>query len=156
MNPFLLGAKDRLGDWKDFRKSLITMNEQKQIAAVVNYWSKAPLIKHAYDLDNPDTIPTPWEMISLGDWCVDSVAIGMEFTLRLAGWDSSRLKLVMVRDYDISEMKVILIIDEMYWLNYSYGMVCNTPTSRYDIIGQWRFSGKHYEPILTPVVNSRK
>lgn len=147
MNPFLLEARSRLADWKDFRKSLTILPEQEQLDAVAAYWAKAPLGKLAYDLDSPETIPSAWEMIGAGDWCENSVAIGMEFTLRLAGWDVSRLELAMVRDFDISEMKVVLIIDGQKWLNYSYGQVSNCPTSRHDIVGRWRFTGKLYAPV---------
>jgi hypothetical protein len=144
MNPFLMDPQSRLGDWKEFRKSLAALPEDAQLVAVATYWAKAPLGKLAYDLDHPETIPSPWEMISAGDWCENSLAIGMEFTLRLAGWNADRLQLAMIRDYDISEMKVILIIDGRLALNYSYEEVCDYPTSRHDILGRWRFTGKFY------------
>lgn len=147
MNPFLLDARERLADWKEFRKSLTGLPESEQLDCVAEYWAKAPLGKLAYDLDDPEGIPSPWEMVSAGDWCPNSIAIGMEFTLRLAGWDAERLLLAMIRDYDISEMKVVLIIDENRWLNYSYGLVSETPKTRFDIIGRWHFSGKFYAPI---------
>jgi hypothetical protein len=147
MNPFLMDPRARLGDWKDFRKQLATMPEAEQLQAVADYWAKAPLGKLAYDLDTPENIASAWEMVSAGDWCENSVPIGMEFTLRLAGMDASRLELAMIRDYDLSVMKVVLIIDGQHWLNYSYGQVCDTPTSRHDVVGRWRFTGKFYAPI---------
>lgn len=147
MNPFFLDPKARLGDWKEFRKALTDLPEEEQLNRVAEYWAKAPLGKLAYDLDEPDDIPSAWEMVSAGDWCADSIAIGMEFTLRLAGMSADRMQLAMIRDYDISEMKVVLIIDENRWLNYSYGQVSETPTTRFDIIGRWRFCGKFYRPI---------
>lgn len=148
MNPFLLDARQRLADWKEFRKALTVLPEAEQLEAVAHYWAKAPLGKLAYDLDDPEGIPSAWEMVSAGEWCANSIAIGMEFTLRLAGWAPERLLLAMIRDYDISEMKVVLIIDGNRWLNYSYDQVSDTPTTRHDVIGHWRFSGKLYAQTL--------
>jgi hypothetical protein len=147
MNPFLLDPKARLADWKDFRKQLSLLPEDEQLQRIAAFWAKAPLGKPAFDLDEPADIAGPWEMISAGDWCENSVAIGMEFTLRLAGMASDRLELVLIRDHDISEMKVILIIDGQKVLNYSYGEVCDYPTSRHDVLGRWRFTGKFYAPV---------
>jgi hypothetical protein len=146
MNPFLLDPKDRLGNWKELRAALSGLPEDEQLKTVAEYWAKAPLDKFAYDIDQPDTIPSPWEMVSDGNWCRNSVAIGMEFTLRLAGWSPSRLRLAMMRDWDISEQIIVLIIDDSRVLNYSYGSVVEYPKTRHDIVGAWRFTGKFYSP----------
>ncbi len=146
MNPFLLEPEARLGDWKEFRRSLASLPEEEQINAVVAYWAKAPIVKHAYDITMPEEIPSAWQMVSDGEWCRTSVAIGMEFTLRLAGWDASRLKLRLIKDWDLSEIILILIIDESRVLNYSYGKVSVYPESRHDILGDRHFSGKLYVP----------
>jgi hypothetical protein len=97
MNPFLLDPHERLRDWKAFRTGLSMLSEPDQLRAVAGYWALAPMKSLAYDVERPLDLPTPWEMIDLGDWCRNSVAYGMEFTLRLAGWDASRLKLVSLR-----------------------------------------------------------
>lgn len=146
MNPFLMDPKSRLGHWKEFRKALTAMSEADQLQAVADYWAKAPLDKIAYDIEDPESIPSAWEMVSDGNWCRNSVAIGMEFTLRLAGWAPERLRLAMLRDYDISDQMVVLIIDGIRVLNYSYGLVTDYPATRHDVVGSWRFSGKFYTP----------
>jgi hypothetical protein len=147
MNPFILPAQDRLEDWKAFRKSLVGLPEEEQFAKTAKYWAMAPLSKIAYDVEQPSTWLTPWEMVSAGDWCRNSVAIGMEFTLRLAGMKADRLRLEMFRDYDISEAVLVLIIDERRVLNYTYGEVIDYPNTRHDVVGRWQFSGKFYATI---------
>lgn len=149
MNPFVLSPQDRLDHWKQFRKTLGKYSEEDQLKMVADYWALAPLARTVYDLEHPDTIASPWEMISDGDWCRNSVAIGMEFTLRLSGWDAARLELVNLRDYDLSEQMVVVIIDDRKVLNYTYSEVVDYPKSKHDVVGRWRFNGKFYIPTAS-------
>ena len=147
MNPFLLPAHERLSDWKLFRNSLVDLPEKEAFQAVADYWSMAPLTKLAYDPENPDDWLSPWEMVSAGDWCPYSRALGMEFTLRLAGYDSSRLKLMLMRDYTISEQLMVLKIDDKYALNYTEGMVVDFPNTDQTILVIWQFDGRKYTSV---------
>lgn len=147
MNPFVLSANDRLEHWKSFRNEIANIPEDEQLAQVAHYWSKAPLSKIAYDIEQPDTWPTPWEMVMAGDWCRNSVAIGMEFTLRLAGFNYSRMELTLIRDWDISEMILVLNIDQKTVLNYTYDSVAPYPQTRHDVISRLKFCGKFYRYI---------
>ena len=147
MNPFMLPSQDRLEHWKNFRTELSTFSSDEQLARVAAYWALAPLSKMAYDIERPETWPGPWEMISEGQWCRNSVAIGMECTLRLAGWNSSRLQLAMIRDYDLSDQVAVVIIDDRKLLNYTYSEVADYPDTKHDVVGRWQFSGKFYQPI---------
>lgn len=147
MNPFLLTANERLADWKALRKSLAGMDEQQQLATVAKYWAQAPLLTIAYDLEKPETWPTPWEMIHANQWCRSSVAIGMEATLRLAGFVPERLKLCLIIDRDIQEMLMILVVDDDWVLNYDWGVVQKYPSSKHSILRQWRFTGRVYAAV---------
>lgn len=147
MNPFILAPQERLKDWKEFRVSLSSMEESDQLRAVAKYWAQAPVLKMAYDIEQPQEWPTPWEMISAGDWDRNSIAIGMEFTLRLAGWDADRLQLWMIRDEDISEVILILVVDQTLVLNYDYSEVTSYPNTQHYVVGKWHFCGKTYSPI---------
>lgn len=147
MNPFLLERDERLSDWKEFRKHLPTLDRKTQLEELVSYWSKAPLLKHhidAYDLGNA---PSPWEMIAQGDWCRDAVAVGMEFTLRLSGWDSDQLNLVFIKDYDLSEQVLLLKLDSGETLNYCFGEITEYPQTDHEVIATWRHNGRSYSKI---------
>ena len=102
MNPFILPKPQLLQEWKNLRNSLSEKEEMTQLTEVMKFWSLAPTSRIAYDPEALDTYPTPWEMMSENDWCDNSLAVGMEFTLRLGGWDQNRLKIKMVKDYDLS------------------------------------------------------
>jgi hypothetical protein len=147
MNPFILSPRDRLVHWKEFRKGLSAMPEEEQLVRTAEYWALAPLASFTHDTEHPESWPSPWEMISDGEWCRNSVAIGMEFTLRLSGWDPARLLLADLRDYDISDQYFVLIIDGRKVMNYTYAEVVDFPSTKHDVIGRWRFSGKFYVPV---------
>jgi hypothetical protein len=144
MNPFMFAQGERLSDWKALRASLPAMSEEDQLLKIAQYWGRAPLMKCAYDSYKIEEWPGPWEMVIAGDWCRDSVAAGMEFTLRLSGWSADRLSLVMIRDYDISDQMLVLKIDNEKVLNYSIDEVVDNPSTKHAVMFQYRFNGRGY------------
>jgi hypothetical protein len=148
MNPFFLAPPQLSAQWKKIRTELANLPEIDQLQSVVDFWSKAPQSTMAYDPEELHTYPTPWEMINANDWCRNSIAVGMEFTLRLGGWSANRLQIQMIRDYDISDQKLVLVVDGKYFLNYEYGSVVDIPLqNNRDILATWHFNGKHYERV---------
>ena len=142
MNPFLLPPAERLADWRQFRTSLTKIDDDQQISAVATYWAQAPLLRIAYDLDG--NWPTIWEMIYANHWCRNTVAIGMEATLRLAGMHSDRLTLRLINDNDIHEVLLILVIDDRCVLNYDWGYARPFLQTDYSILCEWRYTGRDY------------
>lgn len=145
MNPFVLSPSERLDDWKRFRKSISTMDRLQQVTETAAYWAQAPLVPMAYDPEHPETWGTPWEMVSEGRWCRMSTAIGMEFTLRLAGVPADALSLLYVNDRQRQDLFFILEIDCQYLLNYTFKSVEETLSDNASIIACWRFNGKVYQ-----------
>jgi hypothetical protein len=91
MNPFLLGGDEQIAAGRRCAKKCERSTSPLLSSGSPNTGRSAPLMKCAYDGEDCSEWPGPWEMIHNCDWCPYSVAIGMEFTLRLAGWDKSRL-----------------------------------------------------------------
>lgn len=147
MNPFLLSPMDRLEHWKNFRKTIIKLPEINQMEAVGDYWSNAPLKNIAYDPDDPTSWPTIWEMIRNGEWCRNSIAIGMEATLRLIGFEPNRLMLGTIIDQDISAMLMIVRIDEDKVLNYDWRTLSAYPHTKHYWIRKYRWVIKRYREL---------
>lgn len=148
MNPFVLSFEERLKAWKDLRKSLPDMADDKKLEVVAQFWSNAPIVSTSmYDLEDCDTWVTPWEFIKNNQWCRSSVAISMENTLRLSGFDSERLRLKLILDRDISEILMFLIVDDKFVLNYDWGRVRDYPKTNHYVIKKWKFVGKSYKII---------
>jgi hypothetical protein len=147
MNPFLLNPRERLKNWKDLRQALPLLPEDEQLRQVAKHWSQAPLSRFAYDAENAESWPTIWEMIGENDWCRNSVAIGMEQTLRLSGWTPERLKLALVKDHDLSDMMLVVQVDNLFWLNYEYDSVVTIPNTKREILVCWQYKGRSYKSV---------
>lgn len=145
MNPFLLPTSQLLQVWKTIRDNMVNLEEQEQISSVVDFWSQCPLATFAYDPEALDAYDTPWEMMHRNDWCQNSVAVGMEFTLRLGDFPSDKLIIKMIRDYDASIQRLVVEIDGKYWLNYEHGTISPIPNTNFDVLEKWKFGKKRYE-----------
>lgn len=145
-NPFMSSPEERLKYWKDFRENLTEYSEKEQLEKVNEFWNKAPLTNIAYDISNPESWGTPWEMIHLGEWCRYSIAIGMEFTLRLSGWNADRLNLVFAHDLEKEDTIFVLDVDKKFLLNYSLDLV-ETQKRNWNVIERWQFINNKFEKL---------
>lgn len=148
-NPFveLSSSGDRIASWKQVRKMIEGLEDIEALEIVAEYWSYALLSSYSYPIDDIENWPSEWELVGSGNWCRDSVAVAMETTLRLAGWDASRLTIQYIRDYEISEEILILKIDDQYALNYKVGKVSQYPKSSVIVTGIWQHAGKKYSRL---------
>jgi hypothetical protein len=115
------------------------MNEPQRLAAVAAYWAQAPLLPVSRP---PGAWPSIWQMLRDNLWCRNSVAVGMEATLRFAGMPPDRLTLQWIED-DQSVL-LVLVIDHRLMLNYDWGSVRATADVRHTILRQWRYIDKDY------------
>lgn len=148
MNPFLLPPTERLVAWKTLRKSLVNLPLEDQLSNVVGFWSHAPTVSIAYDPERPETWPTPWEMMINGEWDRHSIAIGMDFTLRLSGIDSERLRLKMIKDRQKEIMTMVVIIDNKWIINYEYANITKIEDVIFDTILSLKYDGKKFIQTL--------
>lgn len=150
MNPFMLSADDRLEAWSSFRDGLNAFSEQEQINLVAQFWAQCPLSRWSLDPDTPKSWQTVWEMLDEGDYCKNAVAIAMETTLRLSGWDASRLKLVMIRRLYDGDRFFVVIIDDTVVLNYSSGETVNVADIEVEFVTQYafKFEGRQYKDAV--------
>lgn len=130
MNPFLLSSAERLAAWRDFRAAIQGLDEREQLDRLAAWASQIPTVVYALDFDNPQSWPTPWELIHENNFCSTAVAYLMEQTLLLLGWDSSRLQLVYMKNQEDQTQTMVLVVDETWALNYSIGETFNFDTIR--------------------------
>jgi hypothetical protein len=149
MNPFLLSPRERLTMWKTLRNSLKEVSDDEQLAKVALFWGQCPIQKYALDADDPSSWVTCWEMIHRNDFDRNSIAVGMEMTLRLAGWAAGRLMLMMVDDEARNDVFMVLKIDGTKLLNYNHNSVCDMPKVGFQIIVAYQFTGDLYHQIAT-------
>ena len=117
----------RLNDWKNFRKSLTDeLSESEILNRVSLYWTSVPVVRYYLDFDHPDTWPTPWELIHAGEFCSTGIAYLMYKTLELAPTEklkNSEIKLCWIKDLQIEDLLMVLVVDNKHVLNYMYGKV---------------------------------
>lgn len=147
MNPFLMDSRNRSLSWRKLRENISNENDFDKAKIVSHYWSQAPLENIAYDIEDIENIPTAWEMIDNNHWCRNSIAIGMEFTLRLSGVNESRLQLNMVIDPEISDMMLVCRMDN-FILNYEYDRIHLNFSKSARIIKTIKYIKNGYKDLL--------
>lgn len=138
-NPFLESSEKRLQQWKAFRESLMPMDEPSQLKEVVDWFKQAPTVNFSIDCDDPSNWPTPWELIEDGKICDNGIALLMEQTLILVGWDPNRLQLILVKNVEDQILRLCLLVDDHYILNYSYSNIINWKTICKNCLVQAKF-----------------
>jgi hypothetical protein len=118
-----------LKDWREFRKMLTDdLSEKEILDKVAMYWVSVPTVKYYLDFDNPKSWPTPWELINSGEFCSTGIAYLMLKTLELAPTEkfkNSEIKLLWIKDLQIEDLLMVLVINSTYVLNYYHGEVKN-------------------------------
>lgn len=122
----------RLSLWREFRKGLNTDDTKEVCKTVVNWWKMAPLSKRTIDPVDSSTWPTPWEMLHSGDFCENSIALGMSYTIFYANENISN-ELMFITCRENSTQKLCAWIDNKYLLNYEHGVISTLPTENISI-----------------------
>jgi len=117
----------RLSMWRDFRKSLDTNNIIDVCDTVIKWWQTAPLIRIAIDPVNSSQWPTPWEMLHQGDFCENSLALGMSYTIYYAN-PNIKNELLYITCREHSLQRLCALIDDKYLLNYERDVISTLPT----------------------------
>lgn len=144
-----MSPEERLSAWGSFRDGLPSLSEQEQLDKVAKFWAQCPFGKWVIHPEDSRDWPTVWELLHDGDYCRNSIAVGIESTLRLSGMNADRLKLVMVKNVEDQEEFFVVIIDDNQVLNYSYGETVQVE----DIAGlvdtkySYRWKGRQYQRI---------
>jgi len=147
MNPFMLSAPERLDVWGTTRDSLPAMSETDQLTQVAKFWAQCPFTNWSLDPEDTKTWLTIWEMIHEGEFCRNAIAIGMEATLRLSGWNPERLKLVMIKNQEDGEEFFALIIDDHHVINYTHGEITKVDdlNGTIDTLYSYKWKSRNYQ-----------
>ena len=115
-----LSLKNRLQYWRSFRKEVETFDAASQLQAVLDFWKTTPLSSRVIDPYDISTWPDPWEMLRANVYDDNVVALGMAYTLHYSGTDCS---ILLVQNINTSEIKLIVLVDELHILNYNYNKI---------------------------------
>jgi hypothetical protein len=146
MNFFLLSGSERILAWRKFRQSVANLNELEQLSLIAKFWGDAPLQTYVLDWDRSEEWPSAWQLLHDGNFDSNVIAILMEQTLILLGWSPERLKLQYIKDVVIEEQLMILIIDNLWVLNYSYYEVFELEKikNNFSVYAKYQTHNAHY------------
>jgi len=122
----------RLNRWRGFRKGLNTDDTKAVCETVVDWWKMAPISSRIIDPVDSSTWPTPWEMLHSGNFCENSLALGMSYTIYYAN-ESIPNELFFITDRENSIQSLCTLIDNKYLLNYEHGTISTLPTRNVQI-----------------------
>ena len=122
----------RLNRWRGFRKGLNTDDTKAVCETVVDWWKMAPISSWTIDPVDSSTWPTPWEMLHSGNFCDNSIALGMSYTIHYAN-EHIPNRLLYITDRENSIQKLCALIDNKYLLNYEHGSISTLPTENVSI-----------------------
>ena len=101
---------ERLRLWRELRESIETCDDP--LAKVVEFWNTAPIFAISLDPYNPDTWPTPWEMIQENQYCDFKKILAIYYTLQLSErFSQSSFEIHIVLDKKESAMRYLLFVD---------------------------------------------
>jgi hypothetical protein len=139
MNHFQKSPRELLRDWRSFRKSLNDIDDDDQVLQlIVDWWKGAPISTRVIDpYDNKDW-PGPWDLMHNNNFDENAIALGMAYTLQLIDWPCT---ICTIQDTKKSLLKMIILVDDLYILNYTYGEVENENKIRKStILHSWESS----------------
>lgn len=115
-------TNQRLNQWMTFRDSLRDFSFDEQVDQTARHFQDWPHGSRCVDYYDPDTWPTPWEILHHGLYCRNTAAILMHDTLRIIN-NHADLELVLVDD--LGEVYLALLVEKHSILNVVLGEVSN-------------------------------
>ena len=113
-----LPPKQRIQRWRKLRKRIGEYsNLLEQLQVVLDFWKTTPIGTRAIDPFDESTWSTPWEMLHQNDYDENVVSLGMAYTLH---YSNISCRLLLVQNVEKSDIKLIVLVDNKYVLNYNY------------------------------------
>ena len=116
MNVFQLNYDSRLRSWYELRTAVESLDTKNKCVEIDEYWQKAPLVNHYLHLQDLSSWPGPWDLLVENTYCTVARALGMCYTLLLAGVND--IELVEAIDNNGEDVVLVLVDNAKYILNY--------------------------------------
>ena len=115
-----LPLKARLRRWRDLRTEIETLDAVGQLQVVVDFWKTTPISARVIDPYDTSTWLDPWEILHTNKYDENVVALGIAYTLH---YSNINCRLLLVQNMKNSEIKLIVLVDELHILNYNYNSI---------------------------------
>ena len=119
-----LPPKKRIQRWRELRKRICEYSDLlEQLQVVLDFWKTTPIGTRIVDPFNESTWSTPWELLHQNDYDENVVSLGMAYTLH---YSNISCRLLLVQNVEKSNIKLIVLVDNKYILNYNYNNIDTT------------------------------
>jgi hypothetical protein len=123
----------RLVIWRNFRKTLDSLDVIASAASVAAWWQNIP---QAPGLSTPwatDSWPDPWNLFSDGPMDHTLTSVAMAYTLWMVCNEKERIELAVINDPGKRKILLVTLIDKRWLINYNSGEVTDTSQFSEDI-----------------------
>jgi hypothetical protein len=112
--------QERLADWVRLRQAAAPLEQSKKLMLINDWWFRAPIVNHLIHWENPESWPTPWELLNNNGYCELARALGIVYTVMLVE-NYTDLKIIQTK-----EDNLVLVDGGKYILNWAPGEMLNT------------------------------
>jgi hypothetical protein len=121
--------------WRELRQNAVDMSTDSIIDAVNTWWTFSPWVRKTIDPYKPETWPTPWDMISRGEFCRSAIALGQAYTLWMTT-PNTTVELWLVNNFSEKDVHLVVVIDENIVLNYTLGQVMTIAECDFEVLNK--------------------
>jgi hypothetical protein len=112
--------QERLADWYHLRQAAAPLEQSQQLMLINDWWFRAPIVNHLINWENPQSWPTPWELLNNNGYCELARALGIVYTIMLVE-NYTDLKIIQTK-----EDNLVLVDGGKYILNWAPSEMLNT------------------------------
>jgi len=140
---FKLSTSRRLAYWKNFRNQLGSMPLKKALEATQQLWQLCPFTPFYLNIEQPDSWPNPWELISENYYCDLAKCLGIVYTLSLTKHIISEPEIHIYRDSETRLTYHLAVFGQgKYVINLVDGEVVNIKSLNKTMQLQYRYTYK--------------
>lgn len=121
--------------WRSLRETSKNHSLPEIINMVNTWWTYTPWVRKTIDPYNFKTWPNPWDMISLGEFCRNSIALGQAYTLWLCA-PEDQIEIWLINNFSELDIHLIVVIDQKIILNYTLGQVMNIEECNFELLSK--------------------
>lgn len=121
--------------WRELRQKAIDSTTENVVQSINTWWTYSPWVRKTIDPYKPETWPTPWELISRGEFCRSAIALGQAYTLWVAA-PSVNAELWLINNFNEKDIHLVVVIDEKTVLNYILGHVLPIEECDFEVLNK--------------------
>ena len=112
-----------LVEWANLREQISSLSLAEALLVTQQYWDKAPICNPYFHITEPDTWPTPWQLLADNCYSELAKALGICYTLLLAEHDEvNSLHIIETDNYVLVQVN-----GGQYYLNDEPGSITEGP-----------------------------